>query len=70
MNIARGEKFACFAFTHCARANELPAEIELWPRLWAASSLDVSLAEHWQQWLGSLTTDELPGQESLAKTRP
>jgi hypothetical protein len=37
----------------------MPREIELRPRLWAATSLDFDVAEHWQTWLGSITVDEL-----------
>lgn len=59
MRIAPGEKFACYAFTRCWLADGMPREIELRPRLWAATSLDFDVAEHWQTWLGSLTMDEL-----------
>jgi hypothetical protein len=59
MRIAPGEKFACYAFTRCWLADGVPREIELRPRLWAATSLDFDVAEHWRNWLGSITVDEL-----------
>jgi hypothetical protein len=59
MRIAPGEKFACYAFTRCWLADGMPREIELRPRLWAATSLDFDVAEHWQSWLGSITMGEL-----------
>lgn len=59
MRIAPGEKFACYAFTRCWLADGVPREIELRPRLWAATSLDFNVAEHWKTWLGSITVDEL-----------
>lgn len=59
MRIGSGEKFACFAFTRCSLADGVPRELELRPRLWAATSLDFDVAEHWQSWLGSITMDEL-----------
>ncbi len=59
MRIAPGEKFACFAFTRCWLADVMPSELDLRPRLWAATSLHFDVAEHWQAWLGSITMEEL-----------
>jgi len=59
MQIALSDKFACYAFTQCWLADGVPREIELRPGLWAATSLDFDVAEHWQTWLGSITVGEL-----------
>jgi hypothetical protein len=59
VRVAPGEKFACYAFTRCGLAEGMPREINLRPRLWAATSLDLDVAEHWQTWLGSITMGEL-----------
>ena len=43
MRIAPGEKFACFAFTFYAVADDVPEELQLGPRLWAVRKLDLKL---------------------------
>jgi hypothetical protein len=48
MRIAPSEKLACYTFTRCWLADGMPREIELRPRLWAVTSLDFDVAEHWQ----------------------
>ena len=43
MRIAPGEKFACFAFTFYAVADDVPEELQVGPRLWAVRKLDLEL---------------------------
>src|SRR3989449_1968256 len=43
MRIAPGEKFACFAFTFYAVADNVPEELQLGTRLWAVRKLDLEL---------------------------
>jgi len=59
MHIAAGEKFACFAFTFYGVADNVPEEVQLGPHLWAVRKLDLDVAQHWDEWLGSVKIDAL-----------
>jgi len=59
MHITPGEKFACFAFTFNDVADDVPEELQLGPRLWAVRKLDLDVARHWEEWLGSIRLDAL-----------
>jgi hypothetical protein len=59
VQIALNEKFACFAFTNYSLAANMPAEVQLSPRLWVARSLDLDVAKHWDEWMGSVRMDAL-----------
>jgi len=59
IHIAAGEKFACFAFTFYGLAGDVPDEVELDPRLWVVRKLDLDVAKHWDEWMGSITMNAL-----------
>jgi len=59
LHIALNEKFACYAFTHFAIADDVPEEIQLAPRLWAIRKVDIDIADDWQKWIGSIKTEAL-----------
>ena len=58
--IEPSNKFACFAFTfYNGVGGDVPAELQLGPRLWVARHLDFDVAKHWREWLGSLRMSAL-----------
>src|SRR2546426_3124354 len=59
MHIAPGEKFACFAFTFNGVADNVPEELQLGPRLWALRKLDLDVARHRGEGMGSIKLEGL-----------
>jgi hypothetical protein len=59
LQIAPSEKFACFAFQLCGVDAALPAVVQLGPRLWAVTELDLDVEQHWNEWIGSIRMDAL-----------
>jgi hypothetical protein len=54
MPIKPNEKFACFAYDFYDLSNDMPDEVQLGPRLWALKRLDLDVAKHWIDWMGSI----------------
>ena len=59
VRIEPNEKFACFAFNLFGLVDSVPDEVQLGPRLWAARALDLDIAKHWAEWMGSVKIDAL-----------
>jgi len=68
MQIAPNEKFACYAFTHFAVGDDVPAEVQLGPRLWVVRQIEIDVAEHWRTWLGTIKLEALRDANLTAYT--
>jgi hypothetical protein len=53
------EKFACFAYTFYGLGDDVPDEVQLGPRLWVFRHLDLEVAKHWVEWMGSVKMNAL-----------
>ncbi|HXF05942.1 MAG TPA: hypothetical protein VNM72_11080 [Blastocatellia bacterium] len=52
--IPKGTRFACLALEGASLANGLPEQLDLKDGLWALLRPPFEMAEHWQEWLGSI----------------
>src|SRR6266446_2062427 len=59
MPIKPNEKFACFAYTFYGLGDDVPNEVQLGPRLWIFRHLDLDVAKHWVEWMGSVKMNTL-----------
>lgn len=59
--IGTDEKFACIAFDNIAMDDAMPEAIDLGDGIWVLRVPPVTFDKTWQQWLGSIRSEELAG---------